>query len=273
MRPATWIIPLSLVLGIASLAAGEDAATRPVQSPPVPEAVSLKGPLVLHLPGIAGYLGCDRHLLAGLSEGGVKAHVAVYDWTDNDPGLRALHAYERNQTEAQRVADMIVDHARLDPTSPIYLTSHSGGCGIAIWALEKLPADVAVDSVLLMAPALSPEYDLTHALRHVRGQLYAFTSVHDVVVLEAGTKLFGTIDGVLTAAAGFGGFVRPPGADIQLYNKLIPEPYEDDWMQYDDYGDHIGAMSRKFAANVLAPLLLGQVSPATRPSPTQIDAQ
>ena len=32
----------------------------------------------------------------------------------------------------------------------------SGGAGPAVWALEALPPDVRVDSVLLAAPALSP---------------------------------------------------------------------------------------------------------------------
>jgi hypothetical protein len=144
---------------------------------------------------------------------------------------------------------------------------------VAIWALEKLPPDITVDTVLLMAPALSPEYNLTGALRHVRGELYAFTSIHDVVVLQAGTKLFGTMDGVFSAAAGFGGFVRPPGADIELYKKLIPEPYEDAWMKYDDYGEHIGAMSRKFAANILAPLLGAPGAATTRPTAQMIETQ
>ena len=35
--------------------------------------------------------------------------------------------------------------------------------GLAVWALEKLPDDVKVDTVLLMSSALSPTYDLSKA--------------------------------------------------------------------------------------------------------------
>jgi len=102
-------------------------------------------------------------------------------------------------------------------------------------------------------------------LRHVRHRVYAFTSMNDNVVLSAGTRMFGTIDGVRCDAAGFSGFVMPPGADSQAYEKLVSCPYEPGWVQYDDWGDHIGALSRPFAAAVLAPLL----QPATVASTTQ----
>jgi pimeloyl-ACP methyl ester carboxylesterase len=263
-RFGAWHLFL-MILCFAPLAVGQE--TRPTTQPePIPQSVYEKGPLLIHLPGIEGYLNCDRHLILGLQDGGLPGHLAVYDWTEYDPGLDSLHAYRRNHLEAQRVADMIVDHLKIDPTDPIILSSHSGGCGIAVWALEKLPPGVQVQSLLLLAPALSPDYDLSAALRHVSGQAYAFTSVHDTIMLEVGTKLFGTMDGVNTPAAGLTGFVMPPSADPQQYKKLVAEPFETDWMQYDDFGDHIGPESRQFAANIIAPMLLGQPVASTRPS-------
>ncbi len=161
---------------------------------------------------------------------------------------------------------MIAAHAAADPDSPIYLTAHSGGCALAVWALEKLPADVKVRTVLLIAPAISPGYDLSAALRHVDGKMYVFASTLDVVVLYTGTKLFGTMDGVKTASAGFAGFVQPSGADPLLYQKLVQLQYRHDWARYLDFGDHIGGMSRPFAHAVLAPLLDPPPSPTTRPA-------
>jgi hypothetical protein len=79
--------------------------------------------------------------------------------------------------------------------------------------------------------------------------------------------LFGTIDGVQTDAAGYGGFVRPEKADADEYKKLVSRPYENDWNQLGNWGDHIGAMSRPFASSVLAPLLHAPgFTPATRPT-------
>jgi len=225
---------------------------------------------LVHMPGIDGYCPCDRRTLTGLLDGGVSAHTQVYDWTDHDPGLHALHAQQRNRQEAANIASILADHARNFPAVPIDLTAHSGGCGVAVWALEQLPDDVDVDTVVLLAPALSPKYDLSKALRHVRGNVYVFSSVNDTIVLYSGTRLFGTIDGVLGEAAGYRGFVQPPGADAEQYKKIIPCPYQTDWQQYGDFGDHLGTMNRPFAAAVQAPLLRDP-PPATRPGDHHVD--
>jgi pimeloyl-ACP methyl ester carboxylesterase len=257
-------LPIFLLLtAIAPIAVGEPT-TQPDPPDALLPAVSAHGPLVLHLPGIGGPRLCDHRMLAGLRDGGVKANFVICDWTDNDPGIAALQGYARNRLQAQRIADLILAHIAADPDSPIYLTAHSGGCGLAVWALEKLPSNVKVRTVLLIAPALSPGYDLTRSLHHVDGRMYAFSSTLDTVVLETGTRLFGTIDGVQTAAAGFGGFVEPLAADPLMYQKLIQRKYQSDWAKYNDFGNHIGAMSRPFAKAILAPLICPIPASATQ---------
>ena len=54
-------------------------------------------------------------------------------------------------------------------------------------------------------------YDLTAALRAVRREMVVFWSPLDVVILGAGTRVFGTIDRVRTVSAGLVGF-RVPAA-------------------------------------------------------------
>lgn len=222
---------------------------------------------LVHLPGVAGETVLDRWMLQGLTEGGVTSEMVMYDWTGKDPGIRALLSRKKNEQHAQIVADQITQVYRADPTRPIQVTAHSGGTGIAVWALEKLPEDVVVESVLLLAPALSPEYDLSRALRHVRLSMFAFTSRYDIAVLGAGTRLFGTIDGVKSDAAGLVGFVRPDSADRTQYVKLVAMPYDAEWVDIGNIGDHIGPMSEEFAKEFLAPILLtGNVpAPATQP--------
>jgi pimeloyl-ACP methyl ester carboxylesterase len=227
--------------------------------------VTQSGPLLLHLPGIGGPRGCDYHLLSGLRFGGIGANIVLYDWTAEQPGIHALQAYEQNHDQAQKIAELLAAHASADPNSKIYLTAHSGGCALAVWALEKLPPNVKVQTVLLLAPALSPEYDLSNALRHVNDKMIVLSSKLDTIVLFTGTKLFGTMDGVRTPAAGFSGFVRPPGADSLEYSKLHQYPYRYSWQSYGDYGEHIGATAPLFAQWVLAPLMLDRPTPATQP--------
>lgn len=263
---------------LVALVAGGCQSTAPTQAPrlaalPVTAAASQPAvpiPYILHLPGIGGPLSIDRALSAGLA----MAHLPdleIYDWTDHDPGLHALTAYDRNQREAQLVAEKLTAQYRAHPNQPIIVTSHSGGTGIAVWALEKCPADVKVQTLLIMASALSPTYDLSPALSHVTGHAYAFYSPHDNIVLGAGTFTLGTIDRVYTQAAGMVGFQKPESPkDPAQYDKLIPMPYTADWMSLGNPGDHIGPMRRLFAAQIIAPLLGGtpppMFAPATRPT-------
>ncbi|MDB5174179.1 MAG: hypothetical protein JWN51_2952 [Phycisphaerales bacterium] len=254
---------LACLIAIATMSAPAHAAERAEARP---AATARPGQAqrtwLLHLPGIAGTKWVDREMTGGLRDAGYAGPLDVYDWTGNDPGLSALMAYKRNQVEAQKIADKITDRFRAEPGVRIVLTGHSGGTGLAIWALEKLPDDVTVDTVLLLSSALSPQYDLSKALTHVRGKCYSFCSENDVLVLGAGTKMFGTIDGVKTDAAGEFGFVLPADAKAAQYEKLVQKPYDKSWMQYRNIGDHIGDMSRPFSRNILAPLLFENVKPA-----------
>lgn len=235
---------------------------------------------LLHLPGIAGARSLDRHFVAGIHEGGYAGESEIYDWTAGDPGVAALLARRRNEREADKVAARIKQLLTDNPQLKIRLVGHSGGAGLAAWALERLPEGMQVETLVFVAPALSPRYDLSKALAHVRGKLYAFTSPNDVIVLSAGTRLLGTIDGLKVEAAGLHGFVKPEGADDAQYAKLVPMPYTAEWMDFDNIGDHIGPMGRTFAREVISPIVQGEEPPSTattrparrnRPTPSAAD--
>jgi pimeloyl-ACP methyl ester carboxylesterase len=213
---------------------------------------------LLHLPGIAGYRWVDRQMVAGLREGGYTGRLAMHDWTADHEGLEALLNQPLHEQESQRVAEALTKRYRENPERRIVITAHSGGTGIAVWALEKLPDDVKVDTVVMLASALSPDYDLTKALRHVRGKMYSFNSLTDTLVLGVGTRTFGTVDGVKCDAAGRCNFALPDGADEQQYKKLVQVPYSAAWMALGNIGDHVGPMSSRFARDILAPVVLGQ---------------
>ncbi len=225
----------------------------------------------IHLPGIAGARSLDRRFVHGLRDGGYEGTVEIFDWTSQDPGLAALLARKRNEKQADVFAEKIRQRMKEDPGLKIRLIGHSGGAGIATWALERLPKDVQVESVVFIAPALSQRYDLSKALSHVRGKAYVLSSVNDVIVLGAGTRLFGTIDGVKEEAAGLRGFTMPDEADKEQYAKLVAMPYTSDWMSFGNIGDHIGPMSETFAKEFISRLLQDLPPPATRPAPDVAD--
>jgi hypothetical protein len=211
---------------------------------------------VLHLPGVSGESHIDRDLRTGLRNAGFVGDIHIYDWTCKDPGIPALHNRQRNHEQAAIIAQHLTQQFRAAPDVPIYLTCHSGGAGPAVWSLEKLPQDVSVKSLVMISPALSPGYDLSAALSHVSGKAYCFYSPDDDMVLGTGTKLFGTIDGVRTDAAGRVGFTKPQGADDRQYAKLIAKPYEPAWARFGNIGGHVGSMTVPFAHAVIGPIML-----------------
>ena len=230
-------------------------------------------PFLLHINGIGGERLFDRTLVGALKQAGLEADCETHDWTHGDFGLTALQAYDKHRAEAKKIANRLVERAKQFPTAPIYITAHSGGTGVAAYALEMLPEDVKIQSIFFLAPALSPEYDLSKALRHVTGSLYVFTSPYDSVVLDTGTKMFGTIDGVRGAAAGLRGFLQPSTGDAEQYKKMVHFPYQKGWLvKYGNAGSHICSMRPKFARMFLGPLLLTGKVPmdetiaTTRPS-------
>jgi len=245
-------ILLCLCLWLPLLGCGSkpysEATIAQAESPP-------PRPQLIHLPGIGGHMRIDDNLIAGLKQGGLDADMRIYDWTGPDRGIIALGSATRHSDESSKVAEMITAIYRANPRTPIIITSHSAGTGIAIWALEKLPDDVQIDTLLMMQSALSPNYDLSKALRHVRGRAYSFCSIYDPVLGGAGTGLLGTVDRIQTEAAGRVGFARPPRADARAYDKLQQIAYDESWMQLGNPGDHIGPMRRRFAKEMLAPLL------------------
>src|SRR5688500_12093829 len=131
-------------------------------------------PYLVHFPGIGGEEWFHRSFVRALYTGGFDASGDVVDWTKDRLPILALRAHDDNRKTAKLIADDLTKRARAG--QPIYVTSESGGSAIAVWVLEALPDDVQVEALVMLGPALSKGYDLTRALRRVRGSAYAFTS-------------------------------------------------------------------------------------------------
>ncbi|HEV2294936.1 MAG TPA: hypothetical protein VGR35_13870 [Tepidisphaeraceae bacterium] len=214
-------------------------------------------PYLLHLPGITGGFWMHDRYCHALSAGGFDAETGIYDWTGSRFPISALTQRERNIEQAEKVAAILTMKHRAAPERPLYLSSESGGAGIALWALERLPEDVHVEGVVLVSPAMSAGYDLTPALRHVRGKMLVFPSKADGLVLGFGTLFFGTMDRRHDKSAGLDGFTRPPSGDATEYAKLEQHPYRGKMLfNYGNGGGHAWAMYPRFASAWLAPRLI-----------------
>jgi hypothetical protein len=259
------IFPLLFVASLAPVFVSSFAAEAPANNAKRFEPKTF----ILHLPGIGGELWPDRQFVRGLRQAAFDGPIEIHDWTGEDRGLKALLNKPRHGRQAALLAKRIRELRSKHPLARLVVTAHSGGTGVAVWALEQLPPDVRIDSLVLLSSALSPQYDLSAALAHVAGRCYTFHSAYDAAVLGAGTRVFGTIDGVKEDAAGKVGFTAPPSADADQYRKLVQFEYSAEWMKYDNIGDHIGSMSAPFTEHVLAPLIDRDEKPPTKPAATE----
>ena len=181
--------------------------------------------LVLVLSGIEGYGPFAHSLAMGIGDGS-DCGIEVYEWTTRRPfsTLSHLWSLERNLEQAERLADRIEQHWQQYPKAPVQLIGHSGGAGIGVFALEELARRGAppIDNAVLLAPAISPHYDLCDSLQQTQ-RMISFHSRWDVPHLVLGTVLLGTIDRRHEISAGFCGFAE---RDDDAYQRLEQRPYQ-----------------------------------------------
>jgi pimeloyl-ACP methyl ester carboxylesterase len=227
--------------------------------------------IVFVLPGVEGTSVWNRNIAVGLDEGGVSSAITVYDWTVGFPGgfVFNLTNLQRNRRQAEKLAERILEYRERHPGRPVHLVGHSGGGGIALLALEALPPGRQIDMTILLAPAVSVDYDLSTALRRTRAGICSFYSRRDISFLTVGTSLLGPIDREFGVSAGAAGF-RPPDrlseAGRELYARRLRQVrWSPRMREVGASGTHLGWASRKFAREYLAPLI--RQNEAARPLP------
>jgi len=217
----------------------------------------------LVLPGIDCRHIMHRRLARGIEDGGVAGTIEIHDWTTGIPPLMLLHlrnAFEHDK-QAEVIAQKIVAYQTSYPGRPVHLIGHSGGAGIALMALDRLPMENQVNSLVLLHPAVSPAYDLRKALQQSRAGVWNFSSaINDSALLVLGTTLFGTVDGYHRPAAGALGFNLPEGLSYadrwNYHNRLHEVPYRLEFLSNTNLGGHYGAMTYSFSKTHIAPILV-----------------
>lgn len=138
-------------------------------------------------------------ILKGLTDGGYEGTGELYAW-EKGSGLQANEdtsvAYKRKR--ADELTWDIEDKLEELPGAPVDLIGYGAGATVVVFALEALPESVQVENVVLLGPTLAEDYDLTNALKRVKGSITVFT----------------TADGRGNGAAA-AGFVVPDGASGQ----------------------------------------------------------
>jgi pimeloyl-ACP methyl ester carboxylesterase len=160
---------------------------------------------LVFLPGAGGRLPVNEEFIYAILQERIATEAIQLDWTHQRNLGQVMREVDRNHAFAESVRDELRAIRKRNPNGQIILAAHSAGTGIAVWALEQA-GEPLVDDLLLLAPALSKDYDLGPALSHVKHHAWAYWCPLDVTILGAGTKSMGTIDRKFEPAAGLTGF-------------------------------------------------------------------
>ena len=171
--------------------------------------------------------------------------------------MLADHVDHCNHLEEGRcLAAQIVAVKQHCPERAVYLIGHSSGSAVVLATAEALPP-CSLERIVLLAPAVSNEYDLRPALRTSRQGIDVFTSRRDLGALALATGVVGTADRRHTAAAGRVGFcplLRCPG-DERLYAKLRIHPWDRTVAWTGNHGSHYGTLGQGYLRAYILPLL------------------
>ncbi|MBI5865023.1 MAG: hypothetical protein HZB38_11050 [Planctomycetes bacterium] len=231
----------------------------PANSPAIQADDPADPGLVYVFPGIEGSPIWFTDARRGYRDAGVTAEIRLFDWGRPLNTLANLTHLEENREKAQTCADELAAWRHKHPKAPLHVVGYSGGGGMALLTLERLPEGVSAQSVALVQPAVSPRYDLDAAVRHVEGSLTNFYSPSDGFILGWGTTVFGTIDRCYGPSAGKLGFSDETLArSKQVGAKVRQIAWSPEWLAAGHWGTHIGMLGYVWNREILAPLLLGE---------------
>lgn len=197
---------------------------------------------------------------AGLVAAGFRGQLSPFVWnTGLGVVVDEVASLSYKRKKGAQLARQIAQYVAAQPERPIHLIAQSAGTAVAAFALEALPRDVQVDSVVFLGSALSRHYDMTAALRQVRGRLHVFTSDRDLI-LGLAVPLTGTADRQYCGAcsAGLHGLHLPDGANAEtrrLYSKIENIPWRREFASAGNFGGHTDAVRALFIRRHVAPML------------------
>ena len=246
MRPGSlrvWVVAAAL--------SWAPAGARAQELPPRPG-------IVIVVEGIGGFNVMGPVAKAALRQAGIAHEVREFTWSHGfGQFLKDLQDTRYLLSKSEELAAWIAKLRAADPDRPIFLVGHSAGTGIIVRAAELSPPG-SIDRLILLSSALSPTYDLRSALIATKKGIVSFHSPHDRVMLDWGTRQFGTVDRQYTRSAGLQGFQVPDtlsDADRILYSRLVQVPWQTRMILQLNVGQHTGPCFPGFMMAEVAPWL------------------
>ena len=208
--------------------------------------------VVIFLDG-AGWSGSHRRVQEGLRAAGYRGHVESFAWSSLlGPGPDHL-LVARKKRKARRLAQRITEYRQRKPNGELHLMGLSAGSAVVVFAREQLPANVTVNNVVLFSPSISAKHDLSVAMAHVNGHLYATSSPYDKLL----AGVFANADGVAGRPAGLHGLRVPSRVKrYDLYTRVVNLPWRPAYADLGWNGSHTGVTRPAFVQQVIAPRIL-----------------
>lgn len=206
--------------------------------------------------GAGDYRACSSSLRETVQTDGLPLEVVTFVWSHGYLRNFADHVdYAFARFRGRELAERVLEQRRTQPDLPVSLVGHSAGCGVVLAAAEQLPPDT-IERIILLAPSVSAEYDVTTALRAARFGVDNFYSPEDWLWLGLFIDLVGAMDDTsATRTAGRYGFtLHSDPADEPLGSKLRQHRWEPDHRTHGHDGQHYGCYQPDHLRRFVLPL-------------------
>ncbi|OAI42278.1 hypothetical protein AYO40_00095 [Planctomycetaceae bacterium SCGC AG-212-D15] len=260
-RPRPWValVVAALVLAWAGCMAPGPELERELSAPRTCITCTPNCGIVFVADGAGGFEGTSDRLREVVAEQRLPLQIETVDWTHGYLRAFADHMdFEHAVSEAKFLAGDIATLLRRERPPAIYLVAHSAGAGVILPTVQYLPPN-SIERVILLAPAVSADYDIRPALRCARGGVEVFYSDRDRFILGFGTSVFGTTDRRRDSpAAGRVGFRTPVLSPEEqgLLSRLHHHPWDPSMIYAGNRGGHYGSYEPEFLRAYILPLLL-----------------
>jgi hypothetical protein len=242
---------LLVFLTVATCVGAADA-----QAPPDRRAAQ-RG-VVFLVGGIGGFDSMENMASVVFPAAGIRHELREFSWTHGKGSfLKDLQDTRHVMQKAEELVGQIEQQHSRQPERPIYLVAKSGGTGLALLAAAQLSAGT-LERLILISAAVTPDYDLRPALRATRREVVSFCSKNDQLILNWGTRQFGTVDRFYGPSAGLRGFVVPSNLDREdrdLYLRLVQVRWKPRMLLHGYAGTHTSTSTPGFLLAEVVPWL------------------
>lgn len=204
--------------------------------------------LAIVVGGIEGPSLYNLNMGRGVLKSRFRGAVVRYDWNAGVPFVRSLvnlMSPSHHERSINGLVRLIEDYQKKHQGVPVHIIAQSGGCWITIRALERLPRGASIQTAVLIAPSMSPGYDIRAAAERCDDAIISFGSAGDFFFLGMGTLLFGTSDRVFSPSSGLLGWHHQ-------HERFIDARWHPSWLIHGNLGNHTTSAAQLFVKHVIA---------------------